>query len=244
MNLPIIYGQREYKDKLGNSNVTIAGYGCAITSLAMLCEYCGIHVTPPQLNQWLTNNNGYANGNLVVWNAIDRFTGGKVKYQGIKTPTEYPCIAEVDLIPQNSQFDQHFVVALDKYVCADPWEKRVRPLSDFGGVKSFRIYSLPAVVNPTPQPTIGGSMDKVMADAFLDILSSQYNDHFDTNWNDDQKKAWIAQKKQRIIDSIKASQNPPTAGDPQLQAKYDQLSQQYAELSNKVVQFKNALSNL
>ncbi len=67
-------------DQLGNSNYTIGGSGCAMTSAAMLLNYYGYTISPsglasnPQnLNEWLKNNHGYgSNGNL-MWPAVARF---------------------------------------------------------------------------------------------------------------------------------------------------------------------------
>jgi len=144
MTLPTTYGQRDTRWKgvtLGTSQTTIGGFGCALVSVCMMCEYVGIKVNPVQLNEWLKVNNGFTNGNLMNWKAIEKFTNNKLIYVGNTTPSAYPQIAEVDLVPNNSVFDQHFTVAISPTECFDPWENRYRPLSDFNGLKSYRTYA-------------------------------------------------------------------------------------------------------
>lgn len=211
IQLATIYGQRDPRwrdNKLGSSGVTIGGYGCAVTSLAMLITHTGKATTPLELDEWLTSHFGYSNGNLVNWGTIDKFTPN-LRFMGVTVGTNlYPCIAEVDLIPTNSKFDQHFVVDLGDGMCADPWEGRVRPLSDFKGFKSHRMYEI--IHNSTP-PVAGGNMDNALfKDAFL-RLALLFNDHYDESWNNDQKKVWLQEKERRLTDAIKASQNPPTS---------------------------------
>jgi hypothetical protein len=140
------YGQRDPRwrdEKLGTSNVTIGGFGCAVTSAAMLCEYVGVKVNPSQLNTWLIENNGFSKGNLLDWKVLNKFTNNKLTFAGMKSTWQdkWPQIAEVDLVPHDSDFDQHFVLQISSAWCFDPWENRVRKIEDFGKVKSYRIYN-------------------------------------------------------------------------------------------------------
>lgn len=154
------YGQRDSRwasERLGSSDASMGGYGCAVTSLAMLCEYIGIPTTPSTLNKWLTKNDGFQDGNLVIWTAINRYSGGRLNYSGAPKlfSGPFPQIAEVDLIPDDSDFDQHFVLMLDATTCWDPWLNRKRNVSDFKGVKSYRVYNYSIPVIPDNS---GGSM--------------------------------------------------------------------------------------
>lgn len=194
------YGQRDPQwssQKLGTSNVTIGGYGCAITSLAMLCEYLGVSTTPSTLNTWLKNNDGFSNGNLVIWSAMNKYTD-KLYYTGRKvlaTADTFPQIAEVDLIPTNSKFDQHFVLALNKDECWDPWTNRKRPLSDFGGVKSYRIYSYITPVNTDPvnnnSSNSQGDHMNIVGDYFISQMKTIENDEFNPNWTEEEQRAYV-----------------------------------------------------
>jgi len=196
MTLPKTYGQRDPNWRgvtLGTSQSTIGSHGCAVVSVCMMCEYVGIHVTPPQLNEWLKANKGFINGNLMVWNSIDRFSGGKLTYSGTAKPKQYPQIAEVDLIPNNSVFDQHFVLALDENTCFDPWENKVRPLTDFKGVKSWRIYNY---ISMSEKPTnSGGNMQ-----AELDNMRKQRDD----NWT---RGETFRQELEKALDELKSSRS-------------------------------------
>lgn len=72
------YSQKDSQwasQKLGTSNLTMGGYGCAVTSMAMELKFRGADVDPGKLNQWLTANGGYSSGNLVDWAKAAKFKG-------------------------------------------------------------------------------------------------------------------------------------------------------------------------
>jgi len=63
--------------KLGNSNLTIGGYGCTITSLANLLKSMGQPYNPSEVNNKLRDVKGFAKdkyGNecLVIWSKIEK----------------------------------------------------------------------------------------------------------------------------------------------------------------------------
>ena len=72
-------------DQLGVSgNKTICTSGGAVSSLAILLDDCdqdlyGFDVNPGSLNKWLKANNGFTDGNQVVWSRTDTLSNG-VKY--------------------------------------------------------------------------------------------------------------------------------------------------------------------
>ena len=72
-------------DILGTSGgKTICDLGGAVSSLAMILDDCdqdlyGFDVNPGSLNKWLKENNGFTNGNQIVWSRTDSLTNG-VKY--------------------------------------------------------------------------------------------------------------------------------------------------------------------
>lgn len=66
-------------EKLGTSSSTIGGYGCAITSTTMVLNYygytktpLGLSMNPSNLNKYLIDNNGYNDGNMLVWSSISK----------------------------------------------------------------------------------------------------------------------------------------------------------------------------
>lgn len=72
------YSQKDSQwasQKLGTSNLTMGGYSCAVTSMAMALKFRGADVDPGKLNQWLTANGGYSGGNLVDWAKAAKYGG-------------------------------------------------------------------------------------------------------------------------------------------------------------------------
>ena len=69
-------------DQLGVSgNATMCTTGGAVSSLAILLDDCdqelyGFDVNPGSLNRWLKANNGFTNGNQLVWHRIDFLSKG------------------------------------------------------------------------------------------------------------------------------------------------------------------------
>jgi GH25 family lysozyme M1 (1,4-beta-N-acetylmuramidase) len=141
-------------EKLGTSAVTIGGYGCLLTSVAMTCNYFGKDTDPGRLNKSLIEVNGYEQGNLlryssvstiypdilVDWNAFltnpdDKDIDGVLKL-GL------PVIAQVDYKPDTVALEQHWVVIIGKdtngYLIADPIDGQTVYLSRYGG-KVYRM---------------------------------------------------------------------------------------------------------
>lgn len=60
--------------ELGVSDVTIGGYGCAISCVAMVdSKFDPANPwNPGQVDEWFTKHDGYVDGNLVAWDRIHR----------------------------------------------------------------------------------------------------------------------------------------------------------------------------
>jgi Peptidase_C39 like family len=134
--------------RLGSSPTeTIGSAGCAITAVTMMLRYYGINTDPGIFNAWLTANGGYWLDDQLIWNAVTRYSGGRVTFSGWLGPDPNviapeldagrPVVAEVQL-----GGNQHFVL-LTGYtlsgglVIDDPW---------FGDVVSFNArYGDPAI---------------------------------------------------------------------------------------------------
>jgi Peptidase_C39 like family len=142
--------------QLGTSDVTIGGYGCIITCLAMACTYFGKSTTPSTVDAELTQSGGYSNGNLYNFNAIEKITNLKetesvfsdltdsgyaqilphIK-EGVNNPNKI-CIIQIDFVPNTYPMDSHYVIVnriLDDNTLEiiDPWNGTIRPLSDYYG---------------------------------------------------------------------------------------------------------------
>ena len=133
--------------RLGTSPTeTIGSAGCAITAVAMMLRYYGIKADPGAFNAWLTASGGYAFDDQLIWDAVTRYSAGRVAFSGWLGPDPNliaseldagrPVIAEVQL-----GGNQHFIL-LTGYtlssglVINDPW---------FGDVVGFNArYGDPA----------------------------------------------------------------------------------------------------
>lgn len=51
----------------------ICGVGCAMSSVAMALRTLGTEVDPGTLNTWLIQNDGFADGDLLVWGSVAEF---------------------------------------------------------------------------------------------------------------------------------------------------------------------------
>jgi len=159
---PLSQRDKRWKNiKLGwSNNTTIGSHGCLITSLAMLWD-----TTPDKVNEWLKNNNGYANLNLVVWTKISGFEWRGWTYDNNKvkeTIKKYgACIVETDF-NTNPKDGSHFVVFVGNGKLYDPWTGREKSTS------SFPVYYGYAVINPEKNPLKGGSMSKELEECMKD----------------------------------------------------------------------------
>lgn len=60
-------GDKKWKNvKIGKSNVTVGGYGCLITSLAMFSSWYGLYKDPA----WLAKNLSFTGDGSLYWNSI------------------------------------------------------------------------------------------------------------------------------------------------------------------------------
>ena len=117
---------------LGSSATeTIGSAGCAITAVTMMLRYYGVSTDPAAFNAWLTANGGYAFDDLLIWDAVTAYSGGRVAFSGWIGPdlatieaeldAGRPVVAEVQLAG-----NQHFIL-LTGYtpdggiVINDPW---------------------------------------------------------------------------------------------------------------------------
>lgn len=91
-SMPILHF-KQFDAAWGNNNLGtcpdhISGYGCAMTSCAMLLKLNGITLDPGILNTWLTNNNGYAycgsgTGNCCIkWTSIANYPNTTITWYG------------------------------------------------------------------------------------------------------------------------------------------------------------------
>jgi len=153
-----LYSQLDPKwknQKLGTSSVSIGGYGCLVSVMAMLACYYGKDETPETLDTWLIQNKGYQSRNLYKW-----FEGLTKKYPDIKCEGLFgvpyplnktqeaeidnelsnnrPVVVQVDYNPMTAVLDGHWCLIVDKkngvYQIADPLEypAKIVPITKYG----------------------------------------------------------------------------------------------------------------
>jgi hypothetical protein len=141
---------------LGSSATeSIGSAGCAITAVTMVLRYYGMNSDPGAFNAWLTGNGGYAYDDQLIWDAVTRYSRGRVAFSGWLGPdlgaiqaeldAGRPVVAEVRL-----GGNQHFVL-LSGYTTEggilinDPWfADSVRFVDRYGdpaaGIVSIRTF--------------------------------------------------------------------------------------------------------
>jgi hypothetical protein len=122
-------------DKHGTSNYTLRQTGCTITALASLLSHYGVNETPRTVNQKLTQNNGYLNGNLLIWSAIPkiwpnmRFVERLYSYDNNRVRANLPCLVEVSM-PQ-APGGKHWIIFRGGGQMIDPLDGKTKPTSTY-----------------------------------------------------------------------------------------------------------------
>lgn len=120
---------------------TIGGFGCLVTCMSMLATYYGHTITPDVMDNWLTDNQGYVQGNLYRNDAFGR-EFSDCSFDTVIFCTNIPApLSEIDVYLQAKKpvvvmvdFDHdpangvqtHFVLVTGKtedgqYIINDPW---------------------------------------------------------------------------------------------------------------------------
>ena len=141
-----VYSQRDIRwaaHSLGTRS-TIGANGCLMTNVSMVCNAFGHASNPLQLNDWLTANEGYLDGNLFLWDAIGRLYPD-MKFDGF---VYNPSISQiraailagilpimyVDFDDKTPLIEMHWVLGIgvtdDDVMIADPWTGTIGKLSE------------------------------------------------------------------------------------------------------------------
>lgn len=142
-----LYWQRDprWKDKPLGTRGTIGGLGCAMVCTANAMNGLGKSINPLALDKWLTENNGYANGNLIIWQALQNLYPD-VKWDGmVYQPSDerikqtirngrMPIIV-VDYDEGTPAEDMHWVTGIGidargRIVIHDPWDNAIIAFRD------------------------------------------------------------------------------------------------------------------
>ena len=141
-----VYNQRDIRwaaHPLGTKS-TIGAHGCLMTCASMVCNFFGHASNPLQLNNWLTANEGYLDGNLFLWDAIERLYPD-LKFDGfVYNPTRAQIAAAirggtlpilyVDFDDSTPLIEMHWVLGIGvmdgDVIIADPWTGTIGKLSE------------------------------------------------------------------------------------------------------------------
>lgn len=141
-----VYNQRDVRwasHPLGTKS-TIGANGCLMTCASMVCNHFGHASNPLQLNNWLTDNDGYLDGNLFLWAAIERLYPD-MRFDGfVYSPTTAQIRAAiedgtlpimfVDFNDDTPLIEMHWVTGIgvtnDDVLIADPWTGTIGKLSE------------------------------------------------------------------------------------------------------------------
>ena len=141
-----IYNQRDVRwaaHPLGTKS-TIGANGCLMTCVSMVCNHFGHASNPLQLNNWLTDNDGYLDGNLFLWASIERLYPD-MKFDGfVYNPTTAQIraailagtlpIMYVDFDDSTPLIEMHWVLGIGvtgtDVIIADPWTGTIGKLSE------------------------------------------------------------------------------------------------------------------
>lgn len=141
-----VYSQRDirWKDHALGTKSTIGANGCLMTCASMVCNHFGHASNPLALNNWLTANEGYLDGNLFLWAAIERLYPD-MKFDGfVYSPTTAQIraaiiagvlpIMYVDFDDSTPLIEMHWVLGIGvtgtDVIIADPWTGSIGKLSE------------------------------------------------------------------------------------------------------------------
>jgi len=140
-------------ERLGTSDVSIGGYGCVVTSLAMMFD-----TTPLAINDYLKSHGGYFKKNLTIWAKVPGFVFRSWQYNNAKVKEAIKkygaCMVQTDFDGNPRTNGDHYVVFIGNHKLLDPWTGTERPTSAYKLLKGYIVFDLEKgrrVFNP-PDP--------------------------------------------------------------------------------------------
>lgn len=181
LNVPVLsqHDPRWATQRLGTVNgTTIGSHGCLVTCMTMLANYYGHQITPSQMDDWLTVNQGYVQGNLYRNDAfprefIDCTFQGSLLCTNIPAPLNrinesldkgYPAVIMLDFDHDpNDGIQTHFVLVVGRddagnYIINDPWYgDQVYLIARYGTnqaqiIQQITLFSGTPLSTPPPTP--------------------------------------------------------------------------------------------
>jgi len=152
-------------DSLGETDGTMAGEGCAVSSAAIVLAFYGLELDPGQLNRFLTTHDGYTSEGWLRWEKAADFVPDRAKHVYEDLPSYF--LIDSNLLRGNPVIIRlrlpggvtHFVVIVGKrgfhYLIQDPasgGDRGVYSLDKLTDkIEALRFYEKlsGAVTNPT-----------------------------------------------------------------------------------------------
>lgn len=154
VNVPLFL-QRDpqwMNDKLGTTHETLGSVGCLVCSVTIAANTFGEHLTPKELNEQLTNRNGYTAEGWLIWSKISEIFEKRIEAVITDRPTHEAMDAaleqgELPLVKfLISGVIPHWVVVVGKegeeYLIRDPLENTpdfIRLSDQTEKIQSLRI---------------------------------------------------------------------------------------------------------
>lgn len=152
-----VYSQRDarWASRPLGTRSTIGANGCLMTCASMVANYFGHASNPLQLNNWLTDNEGYLDGNLFLWASIERLYPD-MHFDGfVYNPTTAQIraailggtlpIMYVDFDDSTPLIEMHWVLGIgvtaSDVIIADPWTGTMGRLSEIYPKQVIRFGS-------------------------------------------------------------------------------------------------------
>jgi Peptidase_C39 like family len=162
---------------------SVGSAGCAITAVTMMLRYYGMNTDPGAFNAWLTANGGYAYDDELIWDAVTRYSGGRVAFSGWLGPdvnlvkaeldAGRPVVAEVQL-----GTNQHFILITgwtteEGLLMNDPWFSEGGRFDGRYGDPNTGIVSIRTFMPVDPGAATGHGRLSWLANAVAAIHLSQ-----------------------------------------------------------------------
>lgn len=157
--------------RLGTVNgITIGSHGCVITAMSMMATYYRHPITPDQLNDFLTNNHLYYDGDLFVNGSItrlfsdikfDRVVFCETAPAPISEVKQYLDLGKPIVVALINQGIKHYILVIghegDRIFANDPWQGDTVAINDRWGdpvkkILQVNFFSGSVQVQVVPQP--------------------------------------------------------------------------------------------
>ncbi len=179
-------------EKLGTSQSTIGGWGCALVSVTIAARYFGKDILPPELDKKLEPY--YIDGNLMNWTALTKIypdiqfvekltTYDDAKAKQYLADPSYFVICCVDATPLGMPKGTHFFPLLGDGKILDVFDGQFKSFSAYPTSLGLRVYKgapRPITTPPTTETSYRGydliNLDsmKVCVDLLIEVQKGDF----------------------------------------------------------------------